>query len=77
MMESTAAKRELPCWANALSVVSRAPAVASVASFHSEVGMKERMSRIYNSSCRTDQVTDERVPSVPIRSERCGFMLVE
>jgi hypothetical protein len=42
-----------------------------------EVGMKERMSRIYNSPGMTDQVTDERVPSVPIRSRRRGFMLGE
>ena len=77
MMESTAAKRESPCWANALSVVSRAPAVASVASFHSEVGMKERMSRIYNSSAGNDQVTDERVPSVPIHIRPCSLMLVK
>jgi len=45
--------------------------------FLSQVGIKARMSRIYNSSGMTDQVTDERVPSVPIRSTRRGFMLVE
>lgn len=75
-MESTIARRESFCSANEGTAATKNHAAASGASLN-EYAMKERMSRIYNSSGTTDQVTDERVPSVPIRDGPCGFMLVE
>ena len=77
MMGSTMDSLGSFCWANALVATTRTHAADIRVNFLSEAVIKKRMSRIYNSSATTDQVTDERVPSVPIRSKGCGFMLEE
>ena len=72
-MESETESRESYGWEKAFAAASRTQAPSAI--FLTEVVVKESMFRIYNSSGTRDQVTDERVPSVPIQIGRVGFML--
>src|SRR5215831_18891976 len=58
--ESTWESRESLAWQKAFRLASRTQAVAPPTIFLSQVVVKVRMSRIYNSHSSVDQVTDER-----------------